>query len=753
MQSPKNLTTEPDPSSASAFDPLIIWVTFRRCWVIALPIGAIFAGITALVVLRSFVPIYTASHLLEANQDFVVFQHVMPVVKNLARTEKSLFYNPIILDPVLADPEFRKAPNLSNPATAESNLKKNLRIVSGGIESRMLVSYSDSSPEAAAMICNAVVESYLRQRDAFDNNRVSNLERWLDPEIQRWEQAVEERQRVVQKLSEQMLGFAPGKQAALMENQSNFNLATSLRVQITELNLNISVEEARLTMNAADRKNNKKTTNRTVESNPFLGLKPPSPTEIEIEKLVSADREIIEVRDRLKFYERALMAIEDQGRVGIRRSEYKRLKERVSFYEASLIDAKESARVEAIKRLTQVFIQRNQGQIANRKEQARIKVLANEQNRLEKLALAQDQINETKTRLAVIQKQYQIEKERLEKFGGSTAELQFAQEELGVATDVLHKLRDRVAAIRTERRQDGAVRTLAPAQPPRAPKESVPYKKLATYCGGAMMIPFALGLLWELRVQRLTDSAMCLKHGLPVVAEIARLPSASQRAKDQRLFQESVDALRASLLLSPHSAKARSIALVSGMSGEGKSSVSAQLAISLAKATGETVLLVDADFRCPEQSKIFGLKNGPGLAEVLAESSNVFDAIDKSPGSLIHVLPAGSVGANRHCLVNRENIETLIASVLKQYSFVVFDTAPILAAGETLALASAVDTTLICVMRDTSRVSNVVRAAQRLGSVGASIAGIVFNGISVRQYVDRYGDYDSAIAPQENRAA
>src|SRR6056297_480308 len=109
-------------SAASQFDPWVLWVTFRRCWGWALPVGAVMAGLACFVVLRNFVPTYKATSLLEANQDFVVFQGVMPMVKDLARTETSLFYNAIVLDPVLADPELRRAPSLSNPDRAEQNL-------------------------------------------------------------------------------------------------------------------------------------------------------------------------------------------------------------------------------------------------------------------------------------------------------------------------------------------------------------------------------------------------------------------------------------------------------------------------------------------------------------------------------------------------------------------------------------------------------------------------------------------------------
>ena len=78
------------------------------------------------------------------------------------------------------------------------------------------------------------------------------------------------------------------------------------------------------------------------------------------------------------------------------------------------------------------------------------------------------------------------------------------------------------------------------------------------------------------------------------------------------------------------------------MSGEGKSTVASQLAIAIARASGETVLLIDADLRSPDQHQIFGLELGSGLCGVLAGELEFENAIDTSLGDHVHVLPAGS---------------------------------------------------------------------------------------------------------------
>ena len=740
------MATEPIPDNepASLFDPWIIWVTFRRYWPIALPIGVNLAGAVACAVLQSFVPMYRATHLLEANHDFVVFKHVMPALKNLERTEKPLFFNAIVLDPVLADQSLQAAPSLSDPESAEANLRKNLRVTSGGTESRLQVSYEDSDPESAAQVCNAIVESYLRQRDAYDNKRVSNLERWLEPEIRRWEQNVQAKQRVVQRLSQQTLGYAPGQQASKMEIKSNLDLATSLRSQITELSLKISIGEARLAMEQAAGAQVNQENELNEPGGTAVGeaeFPHYEPTELEISRLASADVNVNNARSQIAQYRSAILELEDKVRPGIRHPMYEKYKERVTHFTSVLAQAEAQARADAIAKLKQVAERRYRQELAEEVEQAQINQRNNQLANHQQLAAAKTEIEDHKRELSILTQQYERERVLLEQFGGASAELQFAQEELGVANDVLHKLRDRVAAIRTERQQDGAVRSLAPSTPPRNAVESVPTKKLAMYGGAALLFPFMIGLLWEIRVQRLTDSAMCVKNGMSVIGEIARFPTGKQLEKQHRLFQESVDTLRTNLSLSVTTAQARTFAIVSSMAGEGKSKVASQLALSIAKATGEIVLLVDADLRCPEQHEIFGLKMGAGLSGVLANDVKLSEAVDKSLGDSIHVLPSGPSDGNHHQIINTENVKAFVDSASKEYAYIIFDTAPILSAGESLAFASNVDAALLCVMRDVSRADNVARATLRLEAVGAKLAGSVFNGIPAWQYVDRFGDY------------
>lgn len=750
-------------AAASQFDLGLVLVTLRRWWAWALPIGAVLAGIALYGVLLSFTPTFQATSLLEANEDYVVFKDVMPVVTDLARTEKPLFFNPIVLDPVLADPRLRRAPSLADPDRAELNLKRYLSINSGGTPSRLMVSYVDSDPEAAAMVCNAVVESYLRQRDAFDSTRVNNLERWLDPEIQRWEQEVSDRQGKVQKLSKQTLGYAPGHTASALENANAMTLVTRLRAQIADLTVELSIRDAELAMQNninAEGDLQASQTSPSPDTGHGTGTPLPSPfqsrkpTESQIEQFVEQDPLVIEAKMRIGRYQSILLNLEENDLVRIRRDFYNETLARVEEWKKKLEAARVAARQPGIEKLNRLAAEeaalRSAEADAKRFQAEREQELNGERSVSRQQADAeQGRINQTlsrnqlQTKLTVLRKQYDEEVARLEQLGGTTAELQFAQEELEVANDVLKKLRDRVAAIRTERRQDGAVRMLAIATPPRTPVAEFPLKTMGMAGGAAMAIPFFLGLLWELRVRRITESSMC--GWLSLVGEVARMPSGTRSTKQRRIFQESVDTLRSNLFHSTCWNGSRSIAVVSSISSEGKSSVASQLSLAIAKATGETVLLVDADLRRPDQHRLFGVEMGPGLSAVLAGTTPLADAVNRNLGHQIHLLPAGELTASPHRLMSPERLRAFLQDALSSYTYVVIDTAPVLSAGETLAIAATVESTLLCLMRDVSRVDSIRQTTRRLEAAGAAIVGAVFSGVTARQYAHRYGDYHYAL--------
>ena len=208
-----------------------------------------------------------------------------------------------------------------------------------------------------------------------------------------------------------------------------------------------------------------------------------------------------------------------------------------------------------------------------------------------------------------------------------------------------------------------------------------------------------------------------------------------------KVFEESVDSLRTSLVLSEALKDMKVLAITSAANNEGKTSISVQLAVSIARATGERTLLVDGDMRSPDVHSIVDLPLEPGLVDVLEHKCSMEDAIVTSWSKHVHVLPAGKLRRSPHSLVANGAFKSFLSQVRESYRYIVIDTPPVLAASEALAFAKAADATLICTMRDISRVEQVNATHQRLLAADANPVGIVLNGVPTRHYSYRYGSY------------
>ena len=743
--------SKPD-AEGNKFDPWLLWATFRRCWMWVIPIGLVLASIVVVFLIQNFVPRYRAHSLLQANQDYIAFKGVTQVSGDLARTEKAVIFNRVVLGPVLLSLGDLGSDSLRSSPDAEMTLRKNLSVTSGGSSFALKLSYEDSNPEAAAKVCNAIVESYLRMRSDLDQGRISTLESRLEPEIERARQRVADDEQRFTELTKEVIGYDPDKPGSALVSEGAFALYARLQSQLSDLKQGIAFAKIKLKVQEEDYQANierAKAGEPSPVSMPILQ----EPASHQVNELVRSHPNIQKLEREIVRYEAKVREIEDADVIGLKRKDYNRF--RANVYELSQQLVAEQQRLYPIelKRLKEAAKEHYDRQLVRAKQLAKASQGERQLALLEELNQQRKKVREMEDSLKVVSAHYNEETQRLRKFGGKTAQLRIAERELAMSQGVWDVLRKRLLAVRTERQRGGSVVKVTDATAPSRndPIEKLPYKKIAMASVVAMLLPFAVGLLFEFKARRLTTSEMCDKNGMIVIGEVAKLPPSAKFGRERRVYEESIDTLRSSLFLSTETRDSRSFAVVSSMSGEGKSSVSSQLALSIARATGETVLLIDADLRCPDQHDIFGLDLGDGLAGVLAEEISLDSAIDKSLGDRIHVLPAGKLRTTPHRLITPSSMSALIKQALELYTYVVVDTAPVLAAGESLAVASAVDSSLLCVMRDVSRVDNVSRTTKRLEAVGANLIGTVFSGVTARQYAYRYGDYRYSVsAPSGN---
>ena len=132
---------------------------------------------------------------------------------------------------------------------------------------------------------------------------------------------------------------------------------------------------------------------------------------------------------------------------------------------------------------------------------------------------------------------------------------------------------------------------------------------------------------------------------------------------------------------------------------------------------------------------------GPGLGDVLAHKCAFQEAVVTDWSEHLHFLPAGKAHSSPHTLLGNGEWGALLKEARASYRYVIVDTPPVLAAGEALVLASGADASLICAMRDVSRIDQIRRTQERLEAAGARPIGVVLSGIPTKRYAYRYGTY------------
>jgi len=143
------------------------------------------------------------------------------------------------------------------------------------------------------------------------------------------------------------------------------------------------------------------------------------------------------------------------------------------------------------------------------------------------------------------------------------------------------------------------------------------------------------------------------------------------------VFQESIDSIRTSLVLSLHNTQRKLIAVSSSVPGEGKTTTSVNLALSFSKL--EKVLLIDCDLRKPSIAQRFKLNpSTPGLVNHLLMNHPLEESITSVEGSNLDVMSAGMVAPDPQELLGSQGFAEMIRDLETKYDRIIIDTPPIL---------------------------------------------------------------------------
>jgi len=171
----------------------------------------------------------------------------------------------------------------------------------------------------------------------------------------------------------------------------------------------------------------------------------------------------------------------------------------------------------------------------------------------------------------------------------------------------------------------------------------------------------------------------------------------------------------------------KTILMTSAESGEGKSTVVANLAKSIAQ-TRRRVVVVDGDLRRPVLHTLFGVPNEVGLSDVLQGKAFLQDVLQETTTPNISIITSGSIPENPTELLSSPQVGPLINQLARDFSYVLMDTPAILPVVDAAVLAPAADGVLLVVKQAQTRREAVRAALNQLTEVNARPLGIVVNG-------------------------
>lgn len=678
---------------------LSILVAFRRRWVPALALGIPAALLAAGLVWELVPASYESYALLKIQQ----FEQVLTFETNERHTEfltyrdtqKAFLRSRGVLTAALRNPEVADCRTLKNVTYPVDWLSQKLLVDEEISPEFLRVGLAGEYPRDLAVIVNAVKDAYLNEVVYNErNDRIERL-RKLETSFREVDQRVRSAQENIDKLAEN-LGTGDSKVAILNQGliqQQMLDLQRDLR----EINSRIRAEEAArqaLQENGVpiNQLNADGLMGLSVPSSPTAGLDFNSAIPSQADSL---PRELMKIRQRIAQFQTQLRNPNHPDLVELRRQEQLIL---------SLMGA--PAATPAQPGSPTATVSRTDWLIKQREH---------------------------------LQQEIEVQNNLLKEMGTRIVELEREKREIEQDITTRDELARELAERRVELNAPERITVVQDAHVPdqREIKKKSRYSALAAFATlGAIVFGFTLFEWFSHRVGSASD--ICGEVGLRLIGTV---PSPDRGGllglgifagkvdyeEWNRAVTESMDVVRTFLMRHLDPSRPASILTTSASANEGKTTVSCQLAASLAR-TGKRVALVDCDFRRPSAHLMVGANMGPGLSEYLRGECSLDDIRQPTQASGLTFIGAGQVDQKVLQLLAVDGGRTLIQQLKSRFDFVVIDTSPLLFVAEPSMIAQNSDIVLISTRKDYSRIQYVTQARDSLRSLQVPLLGAIMVG-------------------------
>jgi succinoglycan biosynthesis transport protein ExoP len=205
-------------------------------------------------------------------------------------------------------------------------------------------------------------------------------------------------------------------------------------------------------------------------------------------------------------------------------------------------------------------------------------------------------------------------------------------------------------------------------------------------------------------------------------------------------FNEAFRAVRTNIIFSSAEEGSRTLVVTSTGPGEGKTTFSANLALSLAQ-TGQRVLLIDGDMRKPKMHEAFGATQEPGLSNLLVGTAKASESVRKSKTAGLWLLPAGKIPPNPAELLGSQRFKDLIGSLKDHFDWVIVDSPPVMAVIDAAVVAHRATGVVFVVGAEMTSRHTAQAAIRQLENARAKFIGAVLNRVELEKHHYYYSQY------------
>ncbi|WP_122263012.1 polysaccharide biosynthesis tyrosine autokinase [Ornithinimicrobium cerasi] len=289
-----------------------------------------------------------------------------------------------------------------------------------------------------------------------------------------------------------------------------------------------------------------------------------------------------------------------------------------------------------------------------------------------------------------------------------------------------------------------------PATAPLGPVSPDPLRNIALATVLGLLLGLGLGILRDLldtRVRGEGDLARVTEE--PVLGAIAHDNDATSHPLVMDIDPHSQRAeafrtLRTNLQFAGPDTASSVIVVTSSIPGEGKSTTTANLALTLA-ASEHSVCLVEGDLRRPRLLEYLGLENAAGLTDVLIDRADLEDVLQPHARNL-RVLGSGMIPPNPSELLGSHSMRHLVGQLRENFDYVIIDSPPLIPVTDAAVLSSVADGVLVVVGAGMVKRDQLERVLGSLNKVGANVLGMVLNRLPMKgpdAYSYEYQTYEA----------